>query len=182
MVNKMNLKGTKTEANLQTAFAGESQARNKYTYFASKAKKDGYVQISEIFTETANNEKEHAKIWYKLLNDGIGETTANLSDAAAGENYEWTDMYAQFAKEAREEGFNDIAALFEQVGEIEKHHEERFRKLLANIEGGLVFSRDGDMMWECSNCGHIHIGKAAPEICPVCAHPKAYFKIRTENY
>lgn len=182
MVNKMNLKGTKTEANLQTAFAGESQARNKYTYFASKAKKDGYVQISEIFTETANNEKEHAKIWYKLLNDGIGETTANLSAAAAGENYEWTDMYAQFAKEAREEGFNDIAALFEQVGEIEKHHEERFRKLLANIEGGLVFSRDGDMMWECSNCGHIHIGKAAPEICPVCAHPKAYFKIRTENY
>jgi rubrerythrin len=182
MVNKMNLKGTKTEANLQTAFAGESQARNKYTYFASKAKKDGYVQISEIFTETANNEKEHAKIWYKLLNDGIGETTANLSAAAAGENYEWTDMYAQFAKEAREEGFNDIAALFEQVGEIEKHHEERFRKLLANIEGGLVFSRDGDMMWECSNCGHIHIGKAAPEICPVCAHPKAYFKICTENY
>ena len=177
-----NLKGTKTEANLMTAFAGESQARNKYTYYASKARKDGYVQIAEIFEETAANEKEHAKIWFKLLHDGIPSTPENLADAAAGENYEWTDMYATFAKEAREEGFDRIAYLFESVGAIEKEHEERYRKLLANIEGGLVFSRDGDMMWQCSNCGHIHIGKTAPEICPVCYHPQAYFQLRAQNY
>jgi rubrerythrin len=177
-----NLKGTKTEANLLTAFAGESQARNKYTYYASKAKKDGYEQIAALFLETANNEKEHAKIWFKLLHDGMPDTPANLEDAAAGENYEWTDMYANFAKEAKEEGFDHIAYLFEAVGKIEKAHEERFRKLLANIEGGLVFSRDGDAIWECSNCGHIHIGKQAPEVCPVCEHPKAYFKLRATNY
>ena len=179
----MNLKGSKTEANLQTAFAGESQARNKYTYYASKAKKDGYVQIANIFEETAANEKEHAKIWFKLLHDGgIPDTLTNLADAAAGENYEWTDMYATFAREAREEGFEDIAKLFDMVGAIEKEHEERYRKLLANIEGGLVFSRDGDMIWQCSNCGHIHVGKQAPEICPVCAHPQAYFQLKAENY
>ena len=179
----MNLKGSKTEANLQTAFAGESQARNKYTYYASKAKKDGYVQIANIFEETAANEKEHAKIWFKLLHDGgVPDTLTNLADAAAGENYEWTDMYATFAREAREEGFDDIANLFDMVGAIEKEHEERYRKLLANIEGGLVFSRDGDMIWQCSNCGHIHVGKQAPEICPVCAHPQAYFQLKAENY
>ena len=179
----MELKGSKTEANLMTAFAGESQARNKYTYYASKAKKDGYVQIAQIFEETANNEKEHAKIWFKLLHDGgIPTTVENLKDAAAGENYEWTEMYAEFAKVAKEEGFDHIAALFEMVAKIEKDHEERYKKLLANIEGGLVFSRDGDMMWICSNCGHVHIGKAAPEICPVCAHPKAYFMVKAENY
>lgn len=177
-----NLKGTKTEANLMAAFAGESQARNKYTYYASKAKKDGYEQIAQLFLETANNEKEHAKIWFKLLHDDIPSTVENLKDAADGENYEWTDMYATFAKEAREEGFDDIAFLFEQVGEIEKEHEARYRKLLANIEGGLVFSRDGDMIWQCSNCGHIVVGKQAPEVCPVCAHPKAYFQIKAENY
>lgn len=177
-----NLKGTKTEANLMAAFAGESQARNKYTYYASKAKKDGYEQIAQLFLETANNEKEHAKIWFKLLHDGIPSTPENLKDAADGENYEWTDMYATFAKEAREEGFDHIASLFEQVGEIEKEHEARYRKLLANIEGGLVFSRDGDMIWQCSNCGHIVVGKQAPEVCPVCAHPKAYFQIKAENY
>ena len=177
-----NLKGTKTEANLMTAFAGESQARNKYTYYASKAKKDGYVQIAQIFEETAANEKEHAKIWFKLLHDGIPSTPENLADAAAGENYEWTDMYATFAKEAREEGFDHIASLFDEVGKIEKEHEERYRKLLANIEGGLVFSRDGDMIWQCSNCGHIHVGPQAPEVCPVCAHPQAYFQLRAENY
>ncbi|EOQ39831.1 rubrerythrin [Butyricicoccus pullicaecorum] len=177
-----NLKGTKTEANLMAAFAGESQARNKYTYYASKAKKDGYEQIAQLFLETANNEKEHAKIWFKLLHDGIPSTVENLKDAADGENYEWTDMYATFAKEAREEGFDDIAFLFEQVGEIEKEHEARYRKLLANIESGLVFSRDGDMIWQCSNCGHIVVGKQAPEVCPVCAHPKAYFQIKAENY
>lgn len=177
-----NLKGTKTEANLMAAFAGESQARNKYTYYASKAKKDGYEQIAQLFLETANNEKEHAKIWFKLLHNGIPSTAENLKDAADGENYEWTDMYAAFAKEAREEGFDDIAFLFEQVGEIEKEHEARYRKLLANIEGGLVFSRDGDMIWQCSNCGHIVVGKQAPEVCPVCAHPKAYFQIKAENY
>ena len=177
-----NLKGTKTEANLMTAFAGESQARNKYTYYASKAKKDGYVQIAQIFEETAANEKEHAKIWFKLLHDGIPSTPENLADAAAGENYEWTDMYASFAKEAREEGFDHIASLFDEVGKIEKEHEERYRKLLANIEGGLVFSRDGDMIWQCSNCGHIHVGPQAPEVCPVCAHPQAYFQLRAENY
>ena len=179
----MNLKGSKTEANLQTAFAGESQARNKYTYYASKAKKEGYVQIANIFEETAANEKEHAKIWFKLLHDGgVPDTLTNLADAAAGENYEWTDMYATFAREAREEGFEDIAKLFDMVGAIEKEHEERYRKLLANIEGGLVFSRDGDMIWQCSNCGHIHVGKQAPEICPVCAHPQAYFQLKAQNY
>ncbi len=179
----MELKGSKTEANLMTAFAGESQARNKYTYYASKAKKDGYVQIAQIFEETANNEKEHAKIWFKLLHDGGIPTTAeNLRDAAAGENYEWTEMYAEFAKVAKEEGFDHIAYLFEEVGKIEKDHEERYKKLLANVDGGLVFSKDNDMMWICSNCGHIHIGKAAPEVCPVCAHPKAYFMVKAENY
>ena len=179
----MELKGSRTEANLMTAFAGESQARNKYTYYASKAKKDGYVQIAQIFEETANNEKEHAKIWFKLLHDGgVPSTVENLKDAAAGENYEWTEMYAEFAVVAKEEGFNDIAALFEMVAKIEKDHEERYKKLLANIEGGLVFSRDGDMMWICSNCGHVHFGKEAPELCPVCAHPKAYFLVKAENY
>ncbi|MBQ9944306.1 MAG: rubrerythrin family protein [Clostridia bacterium] len=177
----MELKGSKTEQNLRDAFAGESQARNKYTYFASKAKKEGYVQIAALFEETANNEKEHAKIWFKLLN-GIGDTAQNLKSAAEGENYEWTDMYATFAKEAKEEGFDHIAYLFEEVGKIEKEHEERYLKLLSNVEGGLVFSRDGDMIWQCSNCGHIHIGKAAPELCPVCAHPKAYFQLKAENY
>ena len=177
------LKGTKTEANLQTAFAGESMARNKYTYYASKAKKDGYVQISKIFEETANNEKEHAKIWFKLLHGGeMPDTPANLLDAAEGENYEWTDMYATFAVEAREEGFTEIAILFEKVAAIEKMHEERYRKLLANVEGGLVFSRDEDMMWECANCGHVVIGKKAPEICPVCKHPKSYFMIHPTNF
>ena len=176
-----NLKGSKTEANLQTAFAGESMARNKYTYYASKAKKDGYVQISKIFEETANNEKEHAKIWFKLL-EGIGSTAENLKAAAAGENYEWTDMYATFAKEAHEEGFEDIAFLFEQVGKIEKEHEARYLKLLNNVENELVFSRDGDCIWQCSNCGHIVVGKKAPEVCPVCAHPQAYFELKAENY
>ena len=173
--------GTQTEKNLMAAFSGESEARNKYTYFASKAKKDGYVQISKIFEETAANEKEHAEIWFKLLN-GIGSTAENLKSAADGENYEWTDMYDQMAKDAKEEGFDHIAFLFEQVGKIEKEHEERYRKLLANVEGGLVFSRDGDMIWQCSNCGHIHVGKQAPEVCPVCVHPKAYFQIKAENY
>ena len=177
----MELKDSKTEQNLRTAFAGESQAHNKYTYFASKAKKEGFVQIANIFTETADNEKEHAKIWFKLLG-GIGTTAENLLAAAEGENYEWTDMYATFAKEAREEGFEDIAKLFEGVGAIEKEHEERYRKLLANVEGGLVFSKDGDMIWQCSNCGHIVIGKQAPEVCPVCAHPQAYFQVKAENY
>ncbi len=177
------LKGSRTEANLLAAFAGESQARNKYSYYASQAKKDGYVQIAAIFEETANNEKEHAKIWFKLLHDGaIPTTTVNLEDAAAGENYEWTEMYAEFAKVAKEEGFDRIAYLFEAVGKIEKEHEERYRKLLANVEGGLVFSRDGDMIWQCSNCGHIHVGKQAPKLCPVCAHPEAYFEIKKENY
>ena len=179
----MNLKGSKTEANLMTAFAGESQARNKYTYYASKAKKEGYEQIAAIFTETANNEKEHAKLWFKLLHDGdVPNTEANLADAAAGENYEWTEMYAEFAKIAKEEGFDRIAYLFEAVGKIEKEHEERYRKLLENVKGGLVFSKNGDMVWVCRNCGHIHIGKSAPEVCPVCAHPKAYFELRAQNY
>ena len=177
----MELKGSKTEANLLAAFAGESQARNKYTYFASKAKKEGYVQIANLFEETANNEKEHAKIWFKLL-DGIGSTAENLKAAAEGENYEWTDMYATFAKEAREEGFDPIANLFEMVGEIEKEHEQRYLKLLANVENGLVFSKEGDTVWQCSNCGHIVIGKKAPEVCPVCAHPQAYFQVKAENY
>lgn len=176
------LKGSKTEQNLMEAFAGESMARNKYSYYASKAKKDGYVQIAALFEETAANEKEHAKIWFKLLHDGIGSTPENLKDAAEGENYEWTDMYDKFAKEAREEGFDDIAALFEGVAAIEKEHEERYRKLLQNIEDGIVFSRDGDMIWKCGNCGHIHVGQKAPEVCPVCAHPQAYFEIKAENY
>lgn len=178
-----NIKGTKTEANLWAAFAGESQARNKYTYYASKAKKDGYEQIAALFEETANNEKEHAKIWFKLLMGGeVGATLDNLKDAASGENYEWTEMYAEFAKTAREEGFTRIAALFEMVAKVEKAHEERYRKLASNIEGGVVFSKDGDTIWECRNCGHIHIGKKAPEVCPVCAHPQAYFEVREENY
>ena len=178
----MELKGSKTEKNLMEAFAGESQARNKYTYFASQAKKDGYVQIANLFLETAENEKEHAKIWFKLLHDGIGTTAENLLDAAKGENYEWTEMYATFAKEAREEGFDHIAYLFEQVAAIEKEHEERYRKLLANVEGKMVFSKEGDAMWQCSNCGHIVIGKDAPQVCPVCAHPQAYFQVKAENY
>ena len=178
-----NLKGTKTEANLQAAFAGESMARNKYTYYASKAKKDGYIQISKLFEETANNEKEHAKIWFKLLNGGeVPPTETNLLDAAQGENYEWTDMYAGFAKVAREEGFDDIARLFEEVAEIEKMHEDRYRQLLKNVKEGLVFSRDEDMMWECSNCGHIVIGKKAPEVCPVCNHEQSYFMIHPTNF
>ena len=176
-----DLKGTKTEKNLWEAFAGESQARNKYTYFASKAKKDGYVQIAKIFEETAANEKEHAEIWFKLL-QGIGSTAENLKSAAEGENYEWTDMYAQMAVDAREEGFDHIAFLFEQVGKIEKEHEERYRKLLANVEGGLVFSRDGDIIWQCSNCGHFHVGQKAPEVCPVGVHAQAYFQIKAEIY
>ena len=177
------LTGTKTEQNLMEAFAGESQARNKYTYFASVAKKEGYEQIAAIFEETAQNEKEHAKIWFKLLNGGkIPTTTENLKAAAAGENYEWTDMYDKFAKEAKEEGFDKIAYLFEAVGKIEKEHEERYKKLLENVEGELVFSKDGDKIWKCRNCGHIVIGRQAPEICPVCEHPKAFFEIKAENY
>ena len=177
------LKGTKTEANLQTAFAGESQAATKYGYYASAAKKDGYNQISAIFEETAGNEKEHAKLWFKLLHGGkVPGTPDNLADAAGGENYEWTDMYDKFAKEAREEGFEQIALLFEGVGRIEKEHEERYRKLLANINEGKVFSRDGVYVWKCRNCGYIHVGESAPEVCPVCAHPKAYFELKAENY
>ena len=177
------LKGTKTEKNLLEAFAGESMARNKYTYFASKAKKDGYVQIAELFEATANNEKEHAKMWFKLLEGGkIQDTATNLRHAAEGENYEWTDMYAKMADEADEEGFTEIAAKFRMVAAIEKTHEERYRKLLSNVEGGIVFSREGDMIWECGNCGHIHVGKQAPEVCPVCDHPQSYFAIRAENY
>jgi len=179
----MNLKGTKTEKNLQEAFAGESMARNKYTYFASKAKKEGFVQIAAIFEETAGNEKEHAKMWYKYLNGGaVGSTVENLADAANGENFEWTDMYARMAREAREEGFDEIAEKFEQVGAIEKEHEERYRKLLKNIEDKKVFSKDGDAIWQCTNCGHIVIGKQAPEVCPVCDHPQAYFQVKAENY
>src|SRR5574344_261691 len=177
------LKGTKTEKNLLDAFAGESMARNKYTYFASKAKKEGYEQISALFTETAENEKEHAKIWFKLLHeDDVPDTITNLKDAAAGENYEWTDMYAKFAEEAKAEGFTKIAYLLEAVGKIEKEHEERYKKLLENIEDGIVFSRDGDRIWKCRNCGHIVIGKKAPEICPTCTHPKSFFEINAENY
>ena len=179
----MELKGSKTEQNLMAAFAGESQARNKYTYYASKAKKEGYEQIAAIFEETALNEKEHAKMWFKLLHDdGIPSTIENLKDAAEGENYEWTDMYAGFAKTAREEGFTKIAYLFEEVAKIEKEHEERYKKLLGNIEDGIVFSRDGDKIWKCRNCGHICIGKEAPGVCPVCAHPQSYFEIKAENY
>ena len=175
------LKGSKTEANLWAAFAGESQARNKYTYYASKAKKEGYEQISELFTETANQEKEHAKLWFKLIH-GVGSTIENLKDAAQGENDEWTNMYPRMAKEAREEGFDEIAALFEGVAAIEKVHEEKYKKLLQNIEDGIVFSRDGDTVWQCRNCGHIHIGKQAPDVCPVCNHPQAYFEVKKENY
>ena len=179
----MELKGSKTEQNLMTAFAGESQARNKYTYFASKAKKDGYEQIAAIFEETANNEKEHAKIWFKLLNGGeIPTTEENLKAAADGENYEWTDMYDEFAKTAREEGFDHIAYLFEGVAKIEKEHEERYRKLLANIDDKLVFSNDGDAIWICRNCGHVHIGPEAPKVCPICAHPQSYFERKANNY
>lgn len=178
----MDLKGTRTEANLMSAFAGESMATNKYTYFASKAKKDGYQQIAAIFEETAGNEREHAKMWYKLLHGGIGDTLENLGHAAEGENYEWTDMYDKFAKEAEEEGFDEIARLFRGVAAIEKEHEERYRKLISNIEEGLVFSRDGDMVWVCRNCGHVVIGKQAPEVCPVCAHPQAYFEVKADNY
>ena len=178
-----NYKGTKTEQNLIAAFAGESQARNKYIYFASKAKKDGYEQIAAIFEETANNEKEHAKLWFKELHGGaIPSTLENLNAAADGENYEWTDMYKNFAKTAREEGFEHLAELFEAVGQIEKEHEERYRQLIANIKGGLVLSRDGEKIWKCRNCGHIVIGKQAPEVCPVCSHPQAYFEIKAENY
>ena len=177
----MEIKGTKTERNLMTAFAGETQARSKYSYFASKARKDGYNQIAEIFEETAENEKEHAKMWFKLLG-GINSTEENLKNAAAGEHYEWTDMYDTFAKEAREEGLEDIARLFEGVAAIEKEHEERYRKLVENLEEGLVFSREGDVIWQCMNCGHICIGKKAPEVCPVCSHPQSYFRIKPENY
>lgn len=179
----MNLKGTKTEANLMAAFAGESQARNKYTYYASKARKDGFNQIADLFEETAKNEMAHAKIWFKLLHDEeIPSTVENLKDAANGENYEWTDMYAEFAKVAKEEGFDKIAYLFEAVGKIEKEHEERYLKLLENVEKGLVFSKDGDTIWKCQNCGHIHIGKSAPQICPVCKHPQSFFEVKAENY
>ena len=179
----MELKGSQTEKNLLTAFAGESQARNKYTFYASKARKDGYEQYAEIFEETANNEKEHAKMWFKELHGGeVPTTVENLKDAAAGENYEWTDMYAEFAKVAKEEGFNKIAFLFEEVAKIEKEHEERYNKLLQNIEEGKVFECGEIKMWKCRNCGHIHIAEAAPAVCPVCAHPKAYFEIKAENY
>lgn len=179
----MELKGSKTEQNLMTAFAGESQARNKYTYYASKAKKDGYEQIAAIFEETANNEKEHAKIWFKLLNGGeIPSTEENLKAAAEGENYEWTDMYAEFAKTAKEEGFDHIAYLFEEVAKIEKEHEERYRKLLDNVNDKLVFSNDGDAIWICRNCGHIHVGPTAPKVCPVCSHPQSYFERKADNY
>ena len=179
----MELKGTKTEKNLMEAFAGESQARNKYTYYASKAKKEGYEQIAALFQETADNEKEHAKMWFKLLQGGqIKSTAENLKDAAAGENYEWTDMYAGFAKIAKEEGFDRIAYLFEEVGKIEKEHEARYLKLLDNVENELVFSKDGDKIWKCRNCGHICIGKEAPKVCPVCEHPQSFFEIKAENY
>ncbi len=177
-----SLKGTKTEKNLMAAYAGESEARNKYTYYASKAKKDGYVQIASLFEETAANEKEHAKIWFKLLHGGIASTEVNLEDAANGEHYEWAEMYPTFAKEAREEGFEEIANLFEGVAAIEKHHEERYLKLLENVKGALVFSKDGDVIWQCANCGHIVVGKDAPQVCPICQHPQAYFQLKAENY
>ena len=178
----MDLKGTKTEANLQAAFAGESMATNKYAYYASKAKKEGYVQISNIFTETSGNEKEHAKLWYKLLNGGIADTMTNLLAAAEGENEEWTSMYKQFAAEAREEGFNEIADLFEGVAGVEKEHEERYRKIYEHLKNGMTFERDGVTIWKCLNCGYIHHGDAAPEACPVCNHPKAYFEEFKDNY
>lgn len=178
-----DLKGTKTEKNLQEAFAGESQARNKYTYFASKARKEGYEQIAAIFEETAANEKEHAKLWFKYLEGGdIKDTKSNLEAAAAGENFEWTDMYARMAEEAKEEGFNEIAAKFSMVGEIEKHHEERYKNLVGNLEGGIVFSRDDERIWKCRNCGHIVVGKYAPKVCPVCNHPQSFFEIDAQNY
>lgn len=177
------LKGTKTERNLQEAFAGESQARNKYTYYASKARKEGYEQIAALFEETAQNEKEHAKMWFKYLQGGaIKDTLENLKDAAAGENYEWTDMYAGFAATAREEGFDEIATKFAMVGEVEKHHEERYLKLAERVEKGEVFSREGVKVWKCRNCGHLHVGPEAPEVCPVCNHPKAYFEQQAVNY
>ena len=179
----MKRKGTKTEMNLLAAFAGETQAYTKYEYYASQAKKDGYEQMAAIFQETAGNEKEHAKLWFKLLNDGaVPDTMRNLEDAAAGEHYEWTDMYAGFAKDARDEGFEAVAQMFEGVAAIEKEHEERYRQLLENIKNGVVFLRNGDIAWKCRNCGHIHIGPAAPEVCPVCAHPQSYFEMRAENY
>ncbi len=179
----MELKGSKTEKNLMEAFAGESQARNKYTYYASKAKKEGYEQIAALFLETADNEKEHAKLWFKLLHENdVPSTIENLKDAASGENFEWTNMYERMAKEAKEEGFERIAFLFEEVAKIEKEHEARYLKLLENVENGLVFSKEGEKIWKCRNCGHIVIGKSAPEVCPVCAHPKAYFEIKSENY
>lgn len=177
------LKGTKTEENLKAAFAGESQANTKYTYYAAKARKDGYHQIADIFEETARNEREHAKLWFKLLHDdAIPETAKNLEDAAGGENFEWTDMYVDFATTAKEEGFSKIAAMFELVGKIEKEHEERYRKLLENLNDGLVFSKDGDRVWQCLNCGHVVVGKKAPELCPTCQHPQSYFQIKPENY
>ncbi|MDO4581656.1 MAG: ferritin family protein [Bacillota bacterium] len=176
------LKGSKTYANLETAFAGESMARNKYTYYASKAKKEGYEQIAAIFSETADNEKEHAKMWYKLLHDGIADTPANLLAAAEGENYEWTEMYAEFAKVAKEEGFDKIACQFAAVAQVEKHHEERYRQLAANIAEGKVFAREDEQIWQCRNCGHIHVGKGAPQLCPVCEHPEAFFQIAPLNY
>ena len=179
----MDLKGSRTEKNLQIAFAGESQARNKYTYWASQAKKEGYEQIAALFLETAENEKEHAKLWFKWLEGGkIKDTASNLLAAAEGENYEWTDMYADFAKTAKEEGFERIAKLFEMVGAIEKHHEERYLKLLNNVEKELVFSKDGDAIWQCANCGHIVVGKKAPAVCPVCAHPQSFFQVEAVNY
>ena len=179
----MEFKGSRTQANLMAAFAGESQARNKYTYYASKAKKDGYEQIAAIFTETADNEKEHAKIWFKELHDGaVPSTIDNLRDAAAGENYEWTDMYDTFAKEAEEEGFTELACKFRGVAAIEKAHEERYRALLNNVEMQRVFEKSEETMWECRNCGHLVIGKKAPAVCPVCAHPQSYFEVRKENY
>ena len=179
----MELKGSKTEQNLMTAFAGESQARNKYTYYASKAKKDGYEQIAAIFEETANNEKEHAKLWFKYLHGGdIPDTATNLEDAAKGENYEWTEMYKEFAETAKEEGFAELAYLFDAVAKIEKEHEERYRKLLNNVNNELVFSKDGERIWQCRNCGHIVVGKKAPNVCPVCNHPQSYFEIKKENY
>ncbi len=177
------LAGTRTEKNLQDAFAGESMARNKYSYFASKARKDGYNQIADLFEETANNEKEHAKMWFKYLNGGqIPTTPENLSAAAAGENFEWTDMYARMAREARAEGFNEIAQKFEMVAAIERHHEERYRKLLKNVNERKVFSKDGDVIWQCANCGHIVVGRYAPEVCPVCDHPQSYFQVEATNY
>ncbi len=183
MTDMKDLKGTKTERNLQDAFAGESMARNKYTYFASKARKDGYEQIAALFEETANNEKEHAKLWYKFLHGGeIGDTMENLREAAEGENYEWTDMYDRMAREAEEEGFTAIAARFRAVAAIERHHEERYRRLLQNIEEGIVFSREGDTVWICRNCGHIVIGKKAPGACPVCLHSQSFFEIEAKNY